>query len=61
MERHDDDGILDKKIDGKKTDFEFTVLTSNRPDRVALCNLLAESLEKVKSLQHTTAGVHGLN
>lgn len=43
----DDDGILDKKIDGKKTDFEFTVLTSNRPDRVALCNLLAESLEKV--------------
>ncbi len=43
----DDDGILDKKINGKKTDFEFTILVTNRQERIDVCKLLAESLEKV--------------
>lgn len=41
------DGIRDKMIDGKRVDFEFTLLTSNRQDRVDICNLMAESLKRI--------------
>ncbi|MFO0872150.1 MAG: ABC transporter substrate-binding protein [Pirellulales bacterium] len=44
---HDGDGIRDQEIDGKTVKFEFTVKTSNRPDRVAICNLLKENLEQI--------------
>jgi len=41
------DGVRDKLIDGKRVDFKFTVITPNRPDRVAICQLLASSLDKI--------------
>lgn len=44
---HDDDGIRDKMIGGKKVKFEFTLQTSNRPDRIAICNLLKENLGEI--------------
>ncbi|MFO0820793.1 MAG: ABC transporter substrate-binding protein [Pirellulales bacterium] len=44
---HDEDGIRDKMVDGKKVKFEFQLQTSNRPDRIAICNLLKENLEQI--------------
>ena len=45
------DGILDKEIElnGKKqrVPFEFTMMVSSRPDRIALCNLLSADLDKI--------------
>ena len=43
----DGDGFRDKTIDGKKVKFEFTVLTSNRPDRVDICTLLKQNLGEI--------------
>jgi len=43
----DDDGVLDKVINGKKTKFEFTILVSNRQDRIDICNLLRSNLEQI--------------
>jgi len=34
-------------LDGKKVKFEFTVLTSNRPDRVDICTLLKQNLGEI--------------
>jgi peptide/nickel transport system substrate-binding protein len=42
-----DDGTLDKKINGKRVDFEFTLLTPNREERVQMCNLMKESLDQI--------------
>lgn len=44
---HDGDGIRDKTIQGKSVKFEFTILVSNRPDRIAICNLLKENLGQI--------------
>lgn len=44
---HDGDGIRDREIDGKKVNFEFSLQTSNRPDRIAICNLLKENLGQI--------------
>jgi peptide/nickel transport system substrate-binding protein len=41
------DGIRDKTINGKLVNFEFTLLTSNRADRVAICNLMKSSLDQI--------------
>jgi peptide/nickel transport system substrate-binding protein len=41
------DGVRDKLIDGKRVDFKFTVITSNRPDRIAICQLLERSLDQI--------------
>jgi peptide/nickel transport system substrate-binding protein len=41
------DGIRDKMINGKRVDFDFTILTSNIPDRVKIAQLLAESLDRI--------------
>ncbi len=39
----DGDGVRDK--DGQR--FEFTILVSNVPDRIAICNLLRENLDQI--------------
>jgi len=44
---HDNDGVRDKEIDGKLVPFEFSILTSQQPLRVAICALLKESLDQV--------------
>jgi peptide/nickel transport system substrate-binding protein len=46
-EDHDNDGIRDKKIDGKLVKFEFSILTPPAPDRVKLCTLLKENLSQI--------------
>lgn len=43
----DNDGILDKVINGKKTKFDFTILVSNRQDRIDICNLLKTNLDQI--------------
>ena len=43
----DGDGLLDKEFNGKQTPFEFTMLVSNRQDRIDLCNLLRENLDQI--------------
>ncbi len=43
----DGDGIRDKEIDGKRVKFEFSMLVSNKPDRIAICNLFRENLESI--------------
>jgi len=43
----DGDGIRDKVVDGKRIKFEFDILVSNKPDRIAICNLLRENLESI--------------
>ena len=44
---HDSDGIRDKEIGGKLVPFEFTIVTSQQPLRIALCTLLKENLEQI--------------
>jgi peptide/nickel transport system substrate-binding protein len=41
------DAILDKEIDGKRVDFDFSILVADRPDRIELCTILKQSLEKI--------------
>jgi peptide/nickel transport system substrate-binding protein len=43
----DGDGIRDKEIDGRVVPFEFSLLVSNKPDRIAICNLFRENLESI--------------
>ncbi|MGC4005626.1 MAG: ABC transporter substrate-binding protein [Pirellulales bacterium] len=40
-----DDGILDKTINGKKVKFEFTILCINDPARLEACKLLSNNLK----------------
>lgn len=44
---NDGDGIRDKEINGKPVKFEFTIVCSNVPQRVAMCNLLRQNLEEI--------------
>jgi len=44
---NDGDGIRDKMIGGRRVKFEFNILVSNIPLRIAICNLLRESLEQI--------------
>ena len=44
---HDGDGIRDREINGKTVRFEFTILTSNRQDRIDVCNLLRQNLGEI--------------
>lgn len=41
------DGIRDKMINGRRVDFRFTVITSNRADRIAICQLLERCLDQI--------------
>ncbi len=43
----DGDGIRDKEINGKPVKFEFTIVCSNVPQRVAFCNLLRQNLDEI--------------
>ncbi|CAN0341982.1 unnamed protein product, partial [Ectocarpus sp. 4 AP-2014] len=43
----DGDGIRDKKINGRLVPFEFSLMVSNKPDRIAICNLFRENLESI--------------
>jgi peptide/nickel transport system substrate-binding protein len=43
----DGDGIRDKEINGRRVPFEFTLMVSNKSDRIAICNLLRENLESI--------------
>lgn len=43
----DGDGIRDKEIRGRSTPFEFTLLVSAKPDRIAICNLFRENLDTI--------------
>jgi peptide/nickel transport system substrate-binding protein len=44
---HNGDGLRDKEIDGRLVTFEFTILTSNRQDRIDICNLLKQNLGQI--------------
>jgi peptide/nickel transport system substrate-binding protein len=46
-EDSDGDGIRDKVIDGKLVPFKFTLLVSNKPDRIEICRLFAEDLDNI--------------
>jgi peptide/nickel transport system substrate-binding protein len=43
----DGDGIRDKEINGRLVPFEFSLMVSNKPDRIAICNLFRENLESI--------------
>jgi peptide/nickel transport system substrate-binding protein len=40
-------GIRDKMVDGKRVEFQFVVITNNRPDRISICQLLKRSLDQI--------------
>ena len=44
---HDKDGTRDKVVDGRKVDFDFTILTTNVAPRVQICTLLKQDLERI--------------
>lgn len=48
----DGDGVRDKMINGRKVNFEFTLLTTNKQDRIEVCTLLKESLEQIQVRCH---------
>jgi len=43
----DGDGILDKVIDGKKTDFKFTFVNNNNPKRKKVMLIIIEQLKQI--------------
>jgi len=49
---HDGDGVRDKEIDGRHVKFEFSILTFNAPERIAICNLLKENLDQIGVICH---------
>lgn len=46
-EDSDGDGTRDKEINGRLVPFEFSLVVSNKPDRIAICNLYRENLESI--------------
>ena len=44
---HDNDGVRDKEVNGRLVPFEFTMLVSQQPLRVAICTLLKENLDQI--------------
>ncbi|MDP7020617.1 MAG: ABC transporter substrate-binding protein, partial [Pirellulaceae bacterium] len=43
----DGDGVRDKMVNGRLLQFEFNLIVKNAPDRVAICTLYSEFLDKV--------------
>jgi peptide/nickel transport system substrate-binding protein len=43
----DSDGVRDKEINGRVVPFQFTLMVTNKPDRIAICNLFRENLESI--------------
>jgi peptide/nickel transport system substrate-binding protein len=50
----DDDGVRDKEINGRRVPFEFSLMVSNKPDRIAICNLFRENLESIGVIANIT-------
>jgi peptide/nickel transport system substrate-binding protein len=48
----DGDGIRDKQINGRRQKLEFTILTSQRDLRIAVCTLLKECLDRIGVICH---------
>lgn len=48
----DGDGIRDKEINGRRIPFEFTLLVSQKPDRIDVCNLFRENLDSIGVICH---------
>jgi peptide/nickel transport system substrate-binding protein len=48
----DRDGIRDKMIDGRRTPFEFTLHVANIDDRIQLCTLMKQCLERIGVMCH---------
>ncbi len=48
----DGDGIRDKEVNGKRIPFEFTLMVSQKPDRIGICNLFRENLESIGVICH---------
>ena len=44
---NDGDGVREKEINGKPVKFEFTIVCSNVPQRIAICNLLRQNLDEI--------------
>lgn len=49
---HDGDGIRDKQIGGRSVPFEFSIATMNVDDRIAICTLLQENLDRIGIICH---------
>ncbi|MEZ4690237.1 MAG: ABC transporter substrate-binding protein [Ignavibacteria bacterium] len=47
MERYRRDGVLDKVINGKKTDFKFTFTNNNNPTRKKVMLIIIEQLKQL--------------
>lgn len=43
----DYDGVRDKMVGGRRVPFEFSLIVSSKPDRIAICNLLRENLDSI--------------
>ena len=43
----DGDGVRDKMVNGRLVPFEFSMIVSNKPDRVRICELLRQDLESI--------------
>jgi peptide/nickel transport system substrate-binding protein len=48
----DGDGIRDKIINGKLIPFEFSLMVSQKPDRIDICNLFRENLDSIGVICH---------
>ncbi|MCC7475753.1 MAG: peptide-binding protein [Pirellulales bacterium] len=48
----DGDGIRDKEINGQLVPFEFSLMVSQKPDRINICNLFRENLEGIGVVCH---------
>jgi peptide/nickel transport system substrate-binding protein len=48
----DGDGIRDKEVNGKRIPFEFTLMVSQKPDRIDICNLFRENLDGIGVICH---------
>ncbi|MGY8770994.1 MAG: ABC transporter substrate-binding protein [Pirellulales bacterium] len=48
----DFDGIRDNMINGRKVNFEFTIITSQSPNSIKVCTLLKESLDRIGIICH---------
>ena len=48
----DGDGIRDKEIQGQRMPFEFSLMVSQKPDRIDICNLFRENLDSIGVICH---------
>jgi peptide/nickel transport system substrate-binding protein len=46
------DGIRDKEVNGERIPFEFTLIVSQKPDRIDICNLFRENLDSIGIICH---------